>query len=249
VPLAVCSAFFTCALTVCLGLVASADQTYRVTGKDTFSVGAGNARSEISYDGHESLHRRRSKASTVYTVSVRYIRIDQGASSHASASYAAVLSASGEQHDLDDGDPDYLTVLNQPFSVQLDAATLRDLAHLASEVPFDFPAPMTGATLHGRLRRIGEGVVSGARALGVSFDAAGGLRGALPDRPNMSLNGHIRMQGEAYYRSEDALLVMLDATLTITGKLTNPSESDPVTIVYRRTIRAQPPADPHRRGA
>jgi hypothetical protein len=61
----------------------------------------------------------------------------------------------------------------------------------------------------------------------------------------MTLNGRIRMQGQAYYRSEDALLVVLDATLTISGSLSNPDESQPVTIVYRRTIRAQPAAVSH----
>jgi hypothetical protein len=227
---------------------AAADQTYSVTGKDTFTIGTGDVRSEISYSGRESLRRRHGKAVTVYTATARYLRVDQGAASHVGASFVAEMAAGGEQHDLDDRDPDYLTVLNQPFAVQLDAATLRDLARLRNDVPFDFPSPMTGSSLRGRLRRVGAGIVSGAPALGVSFTAGGPMRGALPDRPKLSLNGRIRMQGQAYYRMEDALLVMLDATLTISGNLTNPDQTDEVTIVYRRTIRALKPETQHQHG-
>lgn len=217
----------------------AADQSYSVTGKDTFSIGAGDVHSEISYSGHESLKRRRTGSTTRFVARAKYVRIDQGASSTASAEFIAEVAPSGEQRDLSNDDPDYLTILNQPFSVQLDAATLRDLARLRSEVPFDFPSPMTGSALHGSLRRIGVGTVAGARALGVSFDAGGPMRGPLPDRPSLTMNGRIRMQGSAYYRTEDALLLVLDATLTISGNLANPDETNPVTIVYRRRIRAE----------
>ncbi|MBV9648378.1 MAG: hypothetical protein JO043_12990 [Candidatus Eremiobacteraeota bacterium] len=235
------TALLACALVLVLVAAAQADQTYRFTGKDSFAVGNSDTHSEISYHGSESLRRSRSGSSTTYVAEARYVRTDQGASSHVRASYKALFNPSGEQHDLENHDPDYLTVLNQPFAVQLDADTFRDLARLRGEVPFDFPSPMTGSTLHGRIRRIGEGIVSGARALGVRFDAAGAMQGTLPDRPQVTLNGRIRMQGSAYYRSEDALLVVLDATLTISGNLANPEGTKPVTIVYRRTIRAEPP--------
>lgn len=220
-----------------------ADQAFKVRGTDTFNVGS-TGKSVISYDGSEALHRRRSGTAIVYSAVVHYTRDDQGASSKTRATFDARVTSSGEQQDIEDDDPDYLTVLKQPFAVQLDAPTLRDLAHLHADVPFDFPSPMTGSTLHGRLHRIGEAVVSGARALGVSFDAAGPMRGSLPDRQDMRLIGRIRMRGLAYYRVEDALLVLLDATLTISGNLSLPASSDPVTIVYRRTIRAVAPA-PH----
>jgi len=180
---------------------------------------------EISYTGQESLHERHAAGSTTYRVQARYRRVDQGASSQVTATFAAAISNTGDQRDLEDSDPDYLTLLNQPFAVQLDAATLRDLSRLHADVPFDFPSPMTGSTLRGKLRRIGEGIVSGARALGVSFDAGGPMRGALPDRRDMRLIGRIRMRGSAYYRSEDALLILLDATLTISGNLTIRSRS------------------------
>ena len=79
------------------------------------------------------------------------------------------------------------------------------------------------------------------------------MHGALPDRPGLTLIGGIEMHGRAYYDQESALLLALDATVTISGNVSNAgqpaarSESgakfkDPVTIVYRRTIRAQEPS-------
>jgi hypothetical protein len=58
----------------------------------------------------------------------------------------------------------------------------------------------------------------------------------------MALDGSIRMSGTAWYSTSTALLLALDATLTISGNLNARSASDPVTIVYRRTIRADGPA-------
>jgi hypothetical protein len=223
---------------VALGGAAAADQTYLVGGGDTFTVGGNAVKSEISYRGRQTLERERRAGTTIYRATVSYTRIDQGASSQATAHFVASVAPNGEERDLDDNDPDYLTLLNQPFAVQLDLPTLHDLARLRADVPFDFPSPITGSSLHGRLRRIGAGPVAGMPALGVSFEAEGPMRGPLPDRPQLAMNGRIRMQGSAYYRTDDALLVLLDATLTISGKLTNPQQSDPVTIVYRRTIRA-----------
>ena len=217
---------------------AAADQGYIVSGSDTFAVGNGDVRSEISYQGNETLHTERHGNTVTYVARARYVRIDQGAKSSVTGSFSAELLPSGEQRDLRDRDPDYLTVLNQPFAVQLDAPTLHDLAHLRSDVPFEFPSPITGSPLHGHLRRISEGVVGGERALGVAFDAGGPMRGPLPDRPHLLLAGKIRMHGSAYYRAEDALLLDLDATLTISGNLANPEASDAVQIVYRRHIRA-----------
>ena len=219
-------------------LGAAADQSYAVSGSDTFAVGNGDVRSEISYRGNETLHTERHGNTVRYVARARYTRVDQGARSEATGYFSAELTADGEQRDLRDRDPDYLTVLNQPFAVQLDAPTLRDLAHLRSDVPFEFPSPITGSPLHGHLRRIAEGMVGGERALGVAFDAGGPMRGPLPDRPRLQLAGKIRMHGSAYYRAEDALLLSLDATLTISGNLANPEQSDAVQIVYRRHIRA-----------
>jgi hypothetical protein len=128
-------ALLSCALDLALAGAASADQAYRVSGKDTFAIGATDVKSEISYSGHESLKRRRRGQGTLFVARARYVRIDQGASSTATAGFVAEIGPTGEQHDIANDDPDYLTILNQPFAVQLDAATLRDLARLRSEVP------------------------------------------------------------------------------------------------------------------
>jgi hypothetical protein len=45
------------------------------------------------------------------------------------------------------------------------------------------------------------------------------------------------MSGHAYYAYETALLLGLDATLAIAGDLDGTTARQPVSLVYRRTIR------------
>jgi hypothetical protein len=46
------------------------------------------------------------------------------------------------------------------------------------------------------------------------------------------------MDGIAYYALDDALLLALDATLTIRARLIDSAQAVPVQITYRRYIRA-----------
>jgi hypothetical protein len=217
------------------------EQRYVVTGRDSFAIGDGDIKSETVYRGTQVLSVRRHGKAMRYTAHVKYVRDDQGAATGASADFTSDLLPSGEQLDSADHDPDYLTILNQPFSAQLDAGTLSDLKHVRGPVPFDFPSPVTGSALHGHLDAIGTGRIGGRPALGVRFSAGGPMHGALPDRPGLTLDGGIMMRGTAYYDAETALLLDLDATVTISGNVSNRTGKDPVTIVYRRTIRADRP--------
>jgi hypothetical protein len=114
---------------------------------------------------------------------------------------------------------------------------MHDLRGLTRPVPFDFPSPMTGAPLHGTLRRLVDGTLAGARVLGIAFSASGPLEGTLPDRPSLALSGNITMNGTAYYATANALLLSLDATLLIEGKVGGAAGTDTVTITYKRSIR------------
>jgi hypothetical protein len=217
---------------------ALADQLYHVSGKDSFTVGTGDLRGDIAYDGTETLSIQHNAKAARYSAKVRYIRVDQGASSDAQASFVALVLPSGEQLDADDHDPDYLAILNQPFSVQLDASTLDDLEHLQGSVPFTFPSPITNSTLAGAIRHTGDALVNSERTLGILFSAAGPMNGPLPDRPSETLHGTITMSGTAYYNRKTALLDALDATMTITGTLqARDGTKQPILITYRRTIR------------
>jgi hypothetical protein len=104
---------------------------------------------------------------------------------------------------------------------------------------------MTGASLHGTLRHIPDGTINGIRVLGVAFDADGPLTGALPDHPGMALKARIHMRGTAYYTYDTALLLSLEATLSIDGNLKDAGHRAPVAIQYQRSIRALP-AGPER---
>jgi hypothetical protein len=217
------------------------EQTYTMTGADTFSAAGREVRTEITYGGTQRLTIRRDGPITRFRAEASYDRREGGTTAHAAASFSSTLLPDGEQRDEGDGDPDYLTILNQPFSIELDAPTLHDLRNLAGAVPFDFPSPMTGAPLHGSLRRLPDGLLGGRRVLGIAFTAHGPLDGAPPDRPELALHGTIEMNGTAYYAYADALLLALDATLEIEGRIADGGRNEPVTIVYKRTIRPQAP--------
>lgn len=218
---------------------AAADQRYVVTGNDRYQVGQSSLQTTITYSGTQQLTVRREGGERRFTAQAHYTRSDSSGRVPANATFIQDMTAQGELRDRTDLDPDYLTVLNQPFAIELDAQTLQDLMRLRGRVPFDFPAPMTGGTLHGYLVRGGVARISSRPVLSVGFDAAGPMTGPLPDRAGMSISGSMRMQGTAYYALRgEPILLALDETLTISGTLHGQAGDSPVTIVYRRAIKA-----------
>lgn len=222
-----------------LGLPANADQRYAVTGNDRYQIGQNDLQTSISYSGTQRLVITQNGARKRFTAQATYTRSDAAGRVPAQASFVQEMTPQGELKDRIDLDPDYLTVLNQPFAIELDAATLSDLLHLSGRVPFEFPAPMTGGTLHGYLERGSTGVVDGHPVLAVDFDAAGPMVGPLPDHAQLSLHGTMRMRGTAYYALRgEPLLLALNETLSIAGTLHDRAQNSPVKIVYQRSIRA-----------
>lgn len=225
------------ALTLCLP--AAADQRYAVSGNDRYQIGQSDLQTSISYAGTQNLLLERDGEQTKLTARVQYTRTDAAGKVPVQASFVQVMNSAGELRDQNDSDPDYLTVLNQPFAVMLDSGTMDDLLHLRGYVPFTFPAPMIGGSLKGHLKRGPVSRVDSRPALAVDFDASGPMVGPLPDHSGMSITGTMRMSGTAYYAVRgQALLLALNETLTISGRLRQHGQSSPVTIVYERTIRA-----------
>jgi hypothetical protein len=220
--------------------LADVQQVYTLEGSDTFRIAGRDLHSIMTYTGLETMSFRSVPHGTLFNVRVTYDKNDGTTIAHERAAYALTMSPDGEVTDQHDADPDYLTILNQPFSVQLDQPTMRDLHGLDQAVPFDFPSPMTGKPLHGTLRRLADGTLDGVRVLGIAFTAQGPLSGTLPDRPGMALGGTISMNGTAYYAYTSALLLALDATLLIEGKIAGPAGDDAVTITYKRVLRPAP---------
>ena len=221
-----------------LGSRALASQLYSIAGSDSFSIAGGDITSQVSYHGTETLDAQQNGHLTRLRAQARYVRSDQGAQSEAEADYVADVAPDGTVVASADRDPDYLTILNQPFAAQLDRATLDDLQSLRAPLPFDFPSPFTSSSLHGYLQKLPAGSIAGRPVAGVSFEAAGPMRGALPDRPGLTLIGTIEMRGTAFYDRAKALLLALDATVTISGYVSNRTSNDQVSIIYRRTLRA-----------
>ncbi len=213
---------------------------YHVSGRDSFAIGTREVRSEITYDGDEMLTIAPVAGGLRYAAKATYDRSEgSGASTRGTATFVAIISPDGRERDERVADPQFLTVLNQPFAVQLDSQTLRDVRNLTAPSPFSFESSMAGTALRGTLRHIPGGLVAGRRVVGIAFDASGPLHGGAPGHPDVVLTGTMRMSGTAYYHRSDALLLELDATLVIAGTLADENASDPVRIVYRRTIRAE----------
>jgi hypothetical protein len=208
---------------------ARADQLYSVTGDDR--------RADIAYAGTERLSIVRQGHMRRYVAVVTYTRSDEAGKAIVHARFVQELESNGDLVDRTDADPDFLTVLNQPFAVQLDPTTMGDLRRLRGEVPFKAVSPLGGAQLVGFLRSAGSGIVGGMAAVGVRFEADGPMSGSLPEHPGATLAGRMHVDGTAYYRSRDALLLALDATLTIDGSLRGDHDASiPVRITYHRKI-------------
>ncbi len=226
-------------LLVAATAVARADESYTVSGTDTYRLGATATSTHIDYEGTQLLTTRLDGRGHRFVAEATYTRHDEAGKASVHARFVQEMNADGTFEDRVDDDPDFLTVLNQPFAIQLDKTTLSDLHHLHGSVPFEATSPLGGARLHGFLRGAPPGEVNGVKAAGVRFTANGPMAGALPQHPDALLAGTIRMDGTAYYALDGAVLVALDATLTIEGKLRNNQAAVPVRITYHRVIRTR----------
>jgi hypothetical protein len=223
-----------------LSAPALADQTYAVEGKDSFTVGARDVRSNVVYTGKETLTSIRSGDGVRFAATVDYVRADQRNRAKVHSVFISLLKPSGAQIDERASDPDYVSVLNQPFSVALDLPTMRDVARITTAVPFAIPLPIASAPVNGSLRSCGDAYIAGERTLGIVFEAEGPIHGTL-NTVGIALDGRVRMRGKAYYSYDTAVLRALDVQLTISGKLPDDPDRRLVTIVYRRSIRAVGP--------
>jgi hypothetical protein len=221
-----------------LGSATRGADAYLVTGRDSFAIGQDDITSEVTYAGRETLAVSHRGGTTRYDARVAYERSDGTASTTANAEYVADVTSAGDTLDTEDDDPDYLTVLNQPFAAELDPGTLADLRSLRGTIPFEFPSPVSGTSLHGYLRHVPSGMLGTHRSIGVTFEAAGAMLGKLPDRPGLVLHGTVSMHGTAYYDVRTALLLSLETTVTIAGSVSNRADKNPVTITFARRIRS-----------
>ncbi|MBV8372328.1 MAG: hypothetical protein JOY69_03640 [Candidatus Eremiobacteraeota bacterium] len=218
---------------------AFADQQYSMTGEDLYRVGSAGIVSRIEYVGQQMLTVQRQNGHTRYAAQAEYARSAADGSSHANARFVQELVPGGSFVDEVNDDPDFLTVLNQPFAVVLDAVTLRDLRNLHGAVPFSATSPLGGeAVLRGFLRPGTNGQIGGRPVVAVKFEAQGPMTAPMPARVKATMSGQMRMDGVAFYSLNSAMLLALDATLTIVARLRDGPETLPVRIVYRREIRA-----------
>lgn len=214
---------------------------YDLAGEDVYRVKSAATVSRVSYTGSERLSARREGKTMRFEVRADYTRSSSDGKSKDAARFVTELLPDGSFVDDTDDDPDFLTILNQPFAIALDAATLRDLRQLHGRVPFSAASPLGGsAVLRGYLRPGASGSVGGRPTVGVRFEADGPMTGALPGHGAAAVSGNMRMDGTAFYALDDALLLALQVTLTLDATLRDRETgiAIPVKIVYRRSLRA-----------
>jgi hypothetical protein len=219
---------------------AFADFRYDLAGQDVYRIESTATVSRVSYTGAEGLSIKQDGKGTRFEATARYVRYSPDGKSSLDARFVTELLPNGSLESRVDDDPDFLTILNQPFAVQLDPATLRDLRELHGGVPFSASSPLGGdSVLHGSLRPGASGPIDGRPSVAVRFQAVGPMTGTLPGNSDASISGTMRMDGTAYYSLDDAMLLALSARLTIDARLrqNHPDVFIPVHITYLRAIR------------
>lgn len=215
-----------------------ADFQYDLTGEDVYR--SASTISRIYYSGTERLSVKKDGSAVRFEAQAQYVRSAGQGRAGGTARFVADLLPSGSFEDRIDDDPDFLTILNQPFAVQLDSATLADLHGMHGAVPFAATSPLGGdGVLRGFLRPGTDGAVHGRPCVAVRFQASGPMNGSLPGEPG-ALSGSMRMDGTAYYAVDDALLLALQTTLTLDARVKRGQSAPavPVKISYHRSIRA-----------
>ena len=213
---------------------------YDTSGEDLYRIQSTGIASKVSYAGVQWLTVRPDGKDWRFEAHVRYTRDGPDGRAGAQARFVQILHPDGTIADGSDDDPDFLTILNQPFAVHLDAATLRDLRALHGKAPFAATSPLGAqAVLHGYLRPAPAGPIDGHSTAAVKFDAAGAMTGPLPGSAQTLVAGTMRMEGTAYYAVDSATLLALQVTLTLDARLTQSGGGTlPVRIFYRRWMRA-----------
>ncbi len=223
-----------------LAAPAHVDLRYATVGEDVYRLEPGNAVSRVTYVGIQHVAIVRSGGALRFEARVRYARTGPAGTATAEAHFVQTLAPNGAFEDRSDDDPDFLTILNQPFAVKLDAATLRDVRALRGRVPFAATSPLGGSVLRGYLRPGVNGPIENRPTAAVRFEAAGPMNGALPSHADATVTGAMRMEGTAYYSLRDAVLMALNVNLSIDARLRQgeAATSVPVRITYHRWIRA-----------
>ncbi|MBV9719862.1 MAG: hypothetical protein JOZ77_11115 [Candidatus Eremiobacteraeota bacterium] len=222
---------------------ARADVQYDTLGDDVYRIAASQTSSRVSYSGTQLLSIRQQGSNWRFEAHARYLRNGPDGKSRAEARFVQVLTTKGAFEDRVDDDPDFLTILNQPFAVRLDSTTLHELSALRGRVPFAATSPLGAeAVLHGYLRPMPAGRIESQPSIGVRFEAQGAMTGPLPGYSETLVSGTIRMDATAYYASRNGTLLALAITLTLDARLAQgrPPVSVPVLIRYRRSMRATP---------
>jgi hypothetical protein len=219
---------------------APSDLQYELAGEDLYQIESAATVSRVSYTGTETLTVTPDDGGVRFEARARYVRDAADGKYNGGARFVTELLADGSFENRIDDDPDFLTILNQPFAVRVDSSTLQDLRALRGAVPFSGGSPLGGATvLRGQLRLGTSGPIDGRPSVAVRFQADGPMSGAMPGYTDSSVSGTMRMDGTAFYALSDGMLLAFNVRLTIDARLRQKDSGVfiPMHITYRRSLR------------
>ena len=98
---------------------------YQTAGEDVYRIETSQSLSRVRYAGTQLLRIAHEGDGLRFDAQASYVREAPDGKSSARAHFVQTLSRDGGFEDVLDEDPEFLTILNQPFAVRLDDSTYR----------------------------------------------------------------------------------------------------------------------------
>jgi len=215
-------------------LACAASTTYILTGSDAFRVGVRSGR--VVFSGHQRLVTYARDGSEYFRATVSYSRRDASGTQAKRASFLQQTATgfNGQFVDLVNRDPDYVSVLSQPLSIQLRPDDVRALQNLKSRADLEFPLGIGESNLLGHIQRLRLHAKKGLLAF--SFFATGMMNGPLARHHQLVVRGSVTMSGVAYYDIRNGRLLEIEDGIQLRGRLYDGGKVSPVTISYIRKM-------------
>ena len=213
----------------------AAPTTYVVSGSDAYRVGTSSG--HVAFWGRQKLETFTRDGARFFRATVSYSRRDASGTHVKRASFLQETAPSfdGEFVDLVNRDPEYVSVLSQPLSIELRPEDVRELQSLRTRTNLEFPSNVDETNLLGHVERLR--LPSKKGVLAFSFFATGTTNGPLPRHHELIVKGSITMSGVAYYEIRSGRLLAIQDGIQLRGRLYAGGKSPaPVAISYIRKI-------------
>lgn len=205
---------------------------YAMSGSDQYEVGSYHT--STTFRGEQALTVTQRGGEKTFAVSVRYVRINGSDKHAATAAFAQREAGGGAVVDFSDQDPDYVSILSQPLSIELSSSDVATLASLRERVPMEFPSKIGEGELTGYFAPAAP--AQGGDLVGVHFAARGKMAGPLPGHEEAFATGIVSLKGTAFYSVRSGRLVAIESSIRLDGNLEAHGDLIPVHIAFERCL-------------